>query len=115
MLNSKGLGDRIFAINDVRKVSKGNLARFFDSIPLLCTKYVALLLVLDAAVIEEVASGITSGTTAEVPVAKDDLTFFIGSSTTTPRHRRTTAHLGLNFNLNLISETLLFASNKESN
>ena len=93
LLNSKGLGDRIFAINNVRKVSKGDLARFFDSIPLLCTKYVALLLVGDAAVVEEVTSGITSGTTAEVPVAKDDLTFFIGSSiTTTPWHRRTTAH-----------------------
>lgn len=92
MLNSKGFGDRIFAINNVRKVSEGDLARCFKLTPLFSTKYVALLLVLDAAVVEEVTSAITSGTTTEVPVAKDNLTFFIGSVTTTPRYRRTTAH-----------------------
>ena len=92
LLNSKGLGDRIFAINNVRKVSEGDLAGLFELTPLLSTKDVALLLVVDAAVVEEVTSGITSGTTTEVPVAKDDLTFFIWSVTTTPRYRRTTAH-----------------------
>ena len=102
LLNSKRLSDSIFAINDVRKVSEGDLAGFFDSFPLLLPHHVALLLVINAAVVEEVASGVTPGTTTEVPVAKDDLTFSVGACTTTPRHRRTTAHWFELF-LNLIS------------
>ena len=92
LLNSKGLGDRIFAINNVRKIREGDGARRLESFPFISTKHVALFLVGDAAVVEKVTSGVTSGTTTEVPVAKDDLTFFIGSVTTTPRYRRTTAH-----------------------